>query len=92
MTCKVVRLDDGTVMFQCYRGQMDRCYVCGNRASRLCDFPLRGEKAGQTCDKKLCTKCAVKVKQSETLGLGEAPEGEVFDFCPAHARLASRPK
>ncbi len=48
---------------------------CGRSHTKLCDFPLKGAKAGKTCDAKLCDRCAVRV-------------GKDTDYCPAHARVA----
>ena len=50
------------------------CEICGKRGDKLCDFPLTGEKAGKTCDRHLCAKCAVHV-------------GRDVDYCPTHARM-----
>lgn len=66
----------------CRRGPRRRaapCSVPGCSASheRLCDFPLKGKKAGQTCDAKLCLEHATRV------GLDR-------DYCPPHAKLAKR--
>lgn len=80
MTCRAFR-GAGTHAvsgFVCGRSE-PACSVdgCGARAERLCDYPLRGPKAGQTCSRKLCAKHS-------------DPEGGK-DYCPAHAReLAGR--
>lgn len=50
------------------------CAVCGRPGGKLCDFPLTGEKAGKTCDRSLCSKCAVHT-------------GHEIDYCPTHARM-----
>ena len=34
---------------------------CGAPAEVMCDFPLRGAKAGQTCGALLCADCAWRV-------------------------------
>jgi hypothetical protein len=60
----------------CSRGQSERCSSCGNytRTPRRCDFRLGGAKAGRTCDRLICERCAVRVGNSE-------------DLCPPHARV-----
>lgn len=59
----------------CSRDQRQpRCAVCGAPSTKLCDQPLTGPKAGKTCDRPLCARCAVHV-------------GPDRDLCPAHARL-----
>ena len=77
MTCELVDLGDGRgVAIVCMRGRRRApCSHCGRHAATLlCDFPLKGKKAGRTCDRKLCPKCAVH--------LGEA------DYCPPHSTIA----
>lgn len=56
-----------------------RCSIegCIREHTKLCDFPLKGRKAGKTCDKKLCDEHATKV-------------GPDRDCCPAHASLTKR--
>jgi hypothetical protein len=60
----------------CTRLPRRRCQSCGTTrgAFVLCDFPLTGAKAGQTCSRVLCTSCATHVDPD-------------LDYCPAHARL-----
>jgi hypothetical protein len=41
---------------------------------KLCDFPLTGSKQGKTCDRSVCSKCAVH-RDPDT------------DYCPPHGRL-----
>lgn len=75
MPCRYVTLPGGGSAIVCGRGLRPKaCSVCGRPSSKLCDFPLKGEKAGKTCDRPLCDKCAVH-RDPDT------------DFCPAHARL-----
>ena len=50
------------------------CAICGQRSSKLCDFPLTGRLAGQTCSRPLCVACAVHQKPD-------------LDFCPVHAKM-----
>lgn len=57
----------------CGRGNSPSC-ACGARASRKCDYLLRGGKQGWTCDRDLCGSCAVRV-------------GPDRDYCVAHAQL-----
>lgn len=63
--CEVVKLPDGGVAILCSRGRrgVKRCAVagCGRDAPYLCDFPLTGPKAGQTCDRPLCSVHARQV-------------------------------
>jgi len=75
VTCELVDLGDGGVAIVCTRGRRRAsCSHCGRHAATLlCDFPLKGKKAGRTCDRKLCPKCAVH--------LGEA------DYCPPHSMM-----
>lgn len=75
MPCDRVDLGDGATAIVCSRGG-PRC-KCGNRSTRLCDFPLSGAKVGKTCDAKLCERCAVRV-------------GPNKDYCRAHADVAAK--
>lgn len=61
MTCERIPLKNG-VIFICSRtpAVKKRC-KCGAIAVKLCDYPLRGKKAGQTCDRPLCAKCATQL-------------------------------
>lgn len=81
MACEHVDLGDGTTMIVCRRGgrraPAKRC-KCGKPASLLCDFPLKGRKAGKTCDRPLCSGCAERQRTTA--------DGDTVDFCPAHAR------
>ena len=67
----------GFTMITCRRGRRGRapCDVagCGKDHSKLCDFQLRGAKAGETCDAKLCE-------------IHATPVGDGRDYCPAHVR------
>jgi len=61
----------------CSRGRRParRCVVCfTTKDIKLCDFPLRGEKTGQTCDRPVCRWHAHHIEPD-------------CDLCPAHARL-----
>lgn len=79
MTCRTLVQGNGVTVIACTRGRERRlCSVCKSRAmSKLCDFPLRGERAGATCDRDLCDRCAVHV-------------GPNRDLCPVHARLEKK--
>jgi len=71
----VFKTPEGGTVIVCVRGkQPARCSIpgCPNRAPFLCDWKLRGVKAGKTCDKALCASHTKKV----------APDK---DLCPAHA-------
>ncbi len=77
MPCDVKRDEKGITMIACSRGgRRALCNACGKRPHAvLCDYPLRGARAGQTCDAKVCGGCAVHV-------------GPDRDYCPAHAKVA----
>jgi len=77
LTCKQINLGNGATAIVCSRGaRRERCR-CGSGlpVSRLCDFELRGRKAGQTCSAKLCDRCSSRAPATE------------LDYCQAHARL-----
>lgn len=83
MPCDHVKLPGGGYAIVCSRGRRPkRCSSCGRASSKLCDYPLRGEKAGKTCDLPICDACATHVPPDT-------------DYCPPHARLmaaeANRP-
>lgn len=73
MTCRTIIAGPGVTVIACTRGETKRC-ACGNRVTRLCDYPLRGTLEGATCSAPLCEKCAKHV-------------GPGRDYCPAHGRL-----
>lgn len=68
----------GGVVWTCTRGFDNKvaCKFCGTRVDAvvLCDWKLKGEKAGQTCSAAMCRKCATRV-------------GDDKDLCPPHNRL-----
>ncbi len=79
MTCTVIPVQGG-VAIVCSRGQGTRardCAFCGVNARdyKLCDFPLRGKRAGATCSKPMCGKCATSI-------------GDNRDLCPPHVKMA----
>lgn len=70
------------IVHVCRRGRRRKsapCDVpnCNAEHQKLCDYPLGGKKAGQTCDKKICDAHATSV-------------GHNKDYCPPHAKLAER--
>lgn len=80
MTCRRIGLGSGITAIACTRGERpQRCKECGARASRLCDYPLTGRKAGKTCDANLCDRCAVNV-------------GADRDYCGVHGRVSKQQK
>ncbi|MGH6887973.1 MAG: hypothetical protein ACREHF_02050 [Rhizomicrobium sp.] len=68
MPCIRITLPDGTVaLAKVARAPQKKCSVCGDRAGLLCDYPVRGH----TCDKPLCSNCAVH-------------KADDIDWCPGH--------
>ena len=92
MTCTRIHMGDGITAIVCTRGQRRaRCAVCKRaEATKLCDFPLSGRKAGKTCDRKLCDACAA-VQPVAVLPTPGSTVDDTIDYCPAHHRLASKP-
>jgi hypothetical protein len=80
MTCRTIDVGNGHYAIVCDRGRKPaKCTACKQRPhALLCDFPLAGEKAGKTCDVRLCRQCAVHV-------------GPDVDLCPPHARIVMPP-
>lgn len=75
MPCNPVDLGGGAFAIACTRGRRPIiCVHCGRPGNRLCDFPLTGAKAGKTCDRPLCAKCAVRRKPG-------------IDYCQVHAGM-----
>lgn len=63
MACKRTDLGPGMTVWNCGRGQLQEakpvCEVCRvHPAVMPCGFELRGAKAGQTCGKQICRRCA----------------------------------
>lgn len=75
MSCRTYTHGDVTFI-ACSRGAKP-CVSCGDRSTKLCDFPLRGTKAGKTCDAAICARCAVAA-------------GKNVDYCPPHGRLMAK--
>ena len=88
MSCRVTKIPVATEHGQAYgyaivcsrKAPVKRCVTCGTQYDiKLCDFPLTGEKSGQTCDRPVCGAHALYVEPDT-------------DYCPAHTRLlASQP-
>ncbi len=77
MPCEHRDLGNGAHAIICSRASRPKpCSVCGRPGGKLCDFPLKGEKAGKTCDRSLCARCATHVEPDT-------------DYCPAHAKLVN---
>jgi len=80
MACDPIVNASGQVIgFACSRTSSRRRCACGGNADKLCDYPLQGRKAEQTCDRPICKRCAV----SRRVG------GDIVDYCQTHARLAA---
>jgi len=58
-------------------GRRPACEVvgCRGRADFQCDYPLKGKKAGKTCDRHLCERCRIS-------------QGGDRDYCPQHEAMA----
>ena len=67
MECRHVSIDGISAIVCGPRRRRPKCTFCDRRAPLLCDQPM---KDGKTCDKPLCSACAVK-------------EGSL-DLCPTH--------
>lgn len=74
MPCTPIDFGNGVTGIVCTRGSRARCGECGNHAPYLCDWKLKGKKAGKTCDRKLCGSCATSPAKDKHL-------------CPAHSRM-----
>ena len=85
MRCESFKLPGGVTAIVCTRG-MGRttkvCVQCGRRADRLCDWPLGGSKTGKTCDRPICSRCALSQPSEDG--------SDTLDYCPPHARLYER--
>ena len=73
MPCQSVKFPNGMTAILCTPPQRRR--RCSNGqcvawAERECDYPAPHRKTG-TCDKPLCTKCAVRIAEN-------------VDHCPSH--------
>jgi hypothetical protein len=74
MPCHHVDLGNGTRAIICTRGRTQRCKYCGRPSTKLCDWPLAGEKKGKTCDIPMCERCAAHIEPDT-------------DYCKAHNAL-----
>jgi len=83
MPCRPIEVDGEVVGIVCGRGRPRRLCKCGRNSTKLCDYPLRGRRAGQTCDRPLCEKCATKVGTH----VDGAHKGDTLDYCRAHAAM-----
>ncbi len=70
MICETVRLPDGVAAIVCSgRGRRRKRCACGGLTVALCDYPIQlrdreGDVPEKTCDKPLCTRCAVRVAKN----------------------------
>jgi hypothetical protein len=72
MVCRIVPLPGGGAAIVCGpRGRQRRC-ACGQPATLLCDWKIKGKKSGR-CDRPVCQQHATKV-------------GPDKDLCPEHER------
>lgn len=79
MPCRPITLPGGVTGLVCSRGRARTkpCVECGEPGDLLCDFPLKGRKAGSTCSRPICTRCS----SSKPDGKGDS-----HDLCRAHAQ------
>jgi hypothetical protein len=78
VACNHIDLPGGGFAIVCGRGSRQRlCTHCGKPSDKLCDYPLRGAKEGQTCSRPVCQKCATHVEPDT-------------DFCRTHAEMIER--
>jgi hypothetical protein len=82
MPCYAFKIGNATGFICTPRERSKPCKYCGRPSSKLCDYPLRGAKAGKTCDIPMCDRCATHIDPDS-------------DYCKAHAeegtRLARKP-
>jgi hypothetical protein len=82
MTCKVVAAGPGMTVIVCSRGSRQKhCSTAGCRGYEvaLCDYPLTGGKAGETCSRSICPSC-------------RRPQSPGIDFCPVHHAIKKASK
>lgn len=72
------------------RTVLHRCSACSRWANPeiLCDYKLRGPKAGKTCDVVLCDDCAREVADNKHLC---PPHAKLWDAHPKNPKNASPP-
>lgn len=77
MGCDIKKDPDGhlTTIICSRGGKRIYCTDCGRPCGKLCDFPLTGDKEGQTCDRPICPRHSAHV------------EGQDIDYCLVHARM-----
>ena len=63
-----------SIAIVCRRKSVKHCSICGYLGSYLCDYPLKNHGKTVTCDRPLCARCRVSIREG-------------IDFCPPHARL-----
>jgi RNA polymerase subunit RPABC4/transcription elongation factor Spt4 len=79
MPCYSFKIGNATG-FICMGGPRRKaCVHCGRLSDKLCDFPLSGAKAGQTCDRPICTHCATHIPPDT-------------DYCRQHAEMGTTPE
>jgi hypothetical protein len=79
MVCRTVIAGDGVTAIAYTRGERRRnCATpgCRNHADKQCDFPVTRNGKSATCDRYICSPCAIS-------------KGRDLDFCPPHARSES---
>jgi hypothetical protein len=83
MPCTPILDDNGNqIGWACTRGQRAKpCRQCGRPSTKLCDYPLRGAKAGKTCDVPMCSRCATTVGRSGS---------DTIDYCRVHAEMRAK--
>lgn len=76
---RAIVVDGKVVGIACARGRAVRCSTagCTNSADLLCDWPVTRKGRVGTCDRRVCSRCA----------LARAPG---VDYCAAHAREFQR--
>jgi hypothetical protein len=77
MACRDIVVAGRVIGIACDRTRAKPCVECGRASNRLCDAELQGKKQGKTCDRAICTTCAVHVVPDK-------------DLCHAHARVAGK--
>jgi len=66
-------------IFACDRKPSTPCKRCGGRAVIGCEYPLRGEKAGQTCGAPLCEVHSYEVEAPDFKGRVCAPHAKLLN-------------
>lgn len=81
-------LADGTpvVGIACTRGPS--CSECSRPGRYLCDWKLKGAKAGKTCDRRLCATCATHVAPDKHLCRPHAARWAVHPKNPNRTEMA----